>query len=321
MSEVMEKNGQVDIVVLSWNRVDNTIATLENILSQEDVNILVWVIDQGSDEETIQSLKEFISTHSIIKLIELEENYGVAGGRNRGMRLGNGEFVICIDNDAVFDSQTAIKDTVERFRVDDELAVIGYKIKNFYTHIADRPNWVYARQLMEKQDEEFFATRFCGAGHAIRRTALEKTNYYDEQLFFYWEELDLSYQLLCLGYKIIFFPKVCVLHKVDPEQRLNWQGDRYYYMVRNALYLDWKYYRSLPRFVMYSGGYFIKGLFNGIVAQSLRAIGDALKMKRNLKKGGLHLSKKAKKYIYQHDAIYRGSFFDRLTREVLEKLK
>lgn len=320
MSKAMIKNGQVDVVILSWNRVENTIATLENILSQEDVDIDVWVIDQGSNDETLRSLKKFIASHSIINLIELHQNFGVAGGRNRGMRLGNGEFIICIDNDAVFDSQTAIKDTVKRFKFDDELAIIGYKIKNFYTNIADRPNWVYARQLMEKKDEEFWATRFCGAGHAIRRSALEKTNYYDEVLFFYWEELDLSYQVINLGYKIIFFPDVCVLHKVDPKQRLNWQGDRYYYLVRNALYLDWKYFRCLQRFMMYSIGYFIKGLFNGIVAQSLRAIGDALKMKRNLKKRRGHLSKKAKEYIYQHDAIYRGSLFDRLKREVMERL-
>ena len=321
MPEEMFQKNQVDVVILSWNRVESTIATLDNIFSQVGVKFKIWIIDQASNEKTIQSLRAYARKNaSTVELVELKRNLGVAGGRNHGMRLGNAEFVVCIDNDAIFETQTAIADTAQRFRLDNDIAVIGYKIKNYFTNIADRPNWAYPRQLMNRQNEEFLTSRFCGAAYAIRRSALEKTLYYDDRLFFYWEELDLSYQLINLEYKIIYYPEACVLHKVDPEQRVNWKGNRYYYLVRNALYLDWKYYRSLKRQILYSAGYFVKGVVNGVVLQFFKAIVDAVKMSRSLKDDSLLLHEAARDYIFNNDVVYRGSLFERLKREVFERL-
>ena len=41
-----------------------------------------------------------------------------------------------------------------------------------------------------------------GAAAALRRQALEQTHYYEDRLFFFWEEVDLSYQLIELGWTI-----------------------------------------------------------------------------------------------------------------------
>jgi GT2 family glycosyltransferase len=311
----------VDIVILSWNRVESTIQTIENILSQTIKAKQIWVIDQGSSDECIHTLQTFITANSQIKMIQLGKNYGVAGGRNRGMKLGNGEFIICIDNDAIFEDPDGIKKTVEKFHSDHDLAIIGYRIKNYSTNIADRANWVYARQLHPKNNEEFFTTRFCGAGHAIRRSDLEKTEFYDETLFFYWEELDLSYQMINQNKKIIFYSDVNILHKVDPEQRFDWESSRYFYLVRNAIYLDWKYYRNIFRVVFLSGGYLLKGLFNHLAVQTILGIINAFPMMKKCNNPSFKLTVAAKQYIHENDTVYRGNLISRIKFEILEKLK
>lgn len=319
LNKMIEKN-QVDIVILSWNRVENTIATIESVLSQKEIKAQIWLIDQGSNSDTIQILKYYVSKFFNIKLIELRQNCGVAAGRNIGMGLGKAEFIVCLDNDAVFENSIAIKKTLERFKLDSDLSVIGYKIKNHFTGISDNQNWVYARQLKRLENKEFLATRYCGAGHAIRRSALEKTNFYDEDLFFYWEELDLSYKLINLGFKLIYFPEVVILHKVDPEQRLNWKGNRYYFLMRNAIYLDWKFYRKFDRIISISLGYIVKGILNGNLVQTIRALIDSAKMLFTLNFDTNKLNKVAQEYIYQNDIKFRGSLLERFKIEVLERL-
>jgi hypothetical protein len=43
----------VDVVILSWNRSDSTIATLRNIQNQVEIIPQIFLIDQGSDEDQL----------------------------------------------------------------------------------------------------------------------------------------------------------------------------------------------------------------------------------------------------------------------------
>lgn len=315
------RHATIDIVVLSWNRSDSTIATLKNLLEQEEVSADIWIVDQGSDPDDLNNLKSFIADFDQIHIIENRKNVGVPAGRNQGMRLGNNEFIVCIDNDAIFESKKALAQIEQRFRREIDIAVLGFKINLFPTRNLDYSSWVYPKPLLNSQDKEFLATRYCGAGHAIRRTCLEKTEYYDEALFFYWEELDLSYQLINLGYKILYFPDVVILHKINPENRVTWAGKRYYYLVRNSIYLNWKYYRSIIRSTLMALGYLIKGFINNNFKNALQGIFD---VPRIIKKVELSrkflLSEASKTYIFENDIKLRDSFLQRIKTDVFGKL-
>ena len=311
----------LDLVLLSWNRSAMTIEAIQNVKSQIGVTTMVWIIDQGSHEKDYQHLDNYVRDDPLINLIRLEKNVGVAAGRNLGMSLGDAEYIACIDNDAEFAQPNALRMVVDKFDLTPNLAVIGFLINKFNDRSLDTNSWAYPRLLIEKRFNEFKTTRFCGAGHAIRRSALGSTLGYDEKLFFYWEELDLAYQLINNGHEIIFFPQIEVLHKISDEMRTFWKNDRYYYLVRNALYLEWKYYRHFSRFVIRAIGYLIKGVINGVLLQSLRALFDTRRLISQIPKHyDSSLTLEAKKYIYRYDEIYRGSFFRRLRSEVLAKL-
>jgi GT2 family glycosyltransferase len=316
-----EKYAEVDAIVLSMNRANFTIDCIQSILIQENVSLHIWVIDQGSEKSQLDIIKGFLENKPNVKLIELGKNVGVPGGRNIGMKMGTAEFIICIDNDAEFASKLEIEKAVTSLKESQDIAIVGFKIQNYFTDKLDLSSWAYSRALLDKQNERFLTTRFCGAGHAIKRSSLQETDLYDESLFFYWEEVDLSYQAINLGYKIYYDPQIVVRHKVTDDNKVQWSGKRFYYLVRNFLYLNWKYYRSINLFVIYAGGYLIKGLFNGLFTTTIKGIKDAIKMSRNLKeRNSSMLNQAALRYINENDTSLRGGFFRRLKNEVLIKL-
>lgn len=313
----MEKS--FDVVILSWNRTRDTLAAARSANEQEGVDVSVWVVDQGSEDECLARLRRESGTGEFV-LVELGHNHGVAGGRNIGMKLGKAPWVVCLDNDAEFESRGALAHVARSFAGDSSLGAIGFRIRNYFTGHDDPSCWVYPRPLKTESDRRFPAARYCGAGHALRREALERTSLYDENLFFYWEELDLSYQMIDAGYSIVYDPEVVVLHKVSPEARTNWSKDRFYYLVRNALYLDFKYYASIHRLLLRAAGYLVKGTRNRVPSQVVKAYRDAFRLCLGLSPSRALLSKDAREYVHRYDTLPRGSMLHRVRDEVLERL-
>src|SRR5688572_14340915 len=87
-SSTIEVPPHIDVVILSWQRVEMTLATIDNIASQEGVVVDIWVVDQGSDESTILQLRKAAERQTNCHLIELGKNVGVPGGRNVGISRG-----------------------------------------------------------------------------------------------------------------------------------------------------------------------------------------------------------------------------------------
>lgn len=316
----------VDVVILSWNRIDMTIETIENVLAQKGVEISIYIVDQGSDSKNLKKLSSHISKYPNVYLKALEGNVGVPRGRNIGLEMGESEFTVSIDNDAIFCHENSLAKVVDIFESEPDIGVIGFRIKNFYTSQDEERNWVYPKSRKSEREGRFTTTRFSGCGHAIRRSAFDKAGGYDSELFFYWEETDLSFRIINCNYQIIYEPEVIVLHKLSPEARVRWDNNRFYFHVRNAIYMNLKYNKNKFQTFVLSIGYLAKGTYNALINQSLRGIFDGFLMyirllpKLSKEKDILKLNKTAEAYIYEHDVKYRGSFLDRLKTEVFVTL-
>ena len=95
-------------------------------------------------------------------------------------------------------------------------------------------------------EESFDAVTFVGAGHAIRRAAWDDAGGYDAQLFFCWEEFDFCLRAIARGWRIRYRGDIVIRHKVSGERRVAWSGDRWFYYVRNRLYIERKLGRTWP---------------------------------------------------------------------------
>jgi GT2 family glycosyltransferase len=302
-----------DIIILALDRVDDTIAAIRSAQSQMGVPVHVHVLDQGSTPDNLARLSASID--GCCSLWVSDGNLGVAGGRNLLSSLGQARVIVALDNDAVFASGDIVARLVSALDAEPALAVVGCRIVAYGTGLDDLTSWGYPRALLTASGEAFDAVTYVGAGHAIRRSAWEDVGGYDSALFFCWEEFDFALRAIALGWRIRYRGDIVIHHKVAAEQRVTWSSRRWFYFVRNRLYLSRKYgLTAWPRLF----GYLVKGLLNGMPVTTVRAILATRQM--NAAYTGDRLGERAADYLRRNDQLHRGSLLKRLRLEVFAML-
>lgn len=304
-----------DVVILALDRAEETAAAIRSALAQTGVSRHVFVIDQGSRPDSLSRLADVVAGRDDATLVALDRNFGVAGGRNRGTALGHGRVIVGLDNDAEFADDTTLARAVAVLDADPALAAIGCRIAVYATGEDDRPSWGYPAGLLPHAAESFDAVTFVGAGHAIRRTAWDACGGYDDALFFCWEEFDFCLRAIALGWCIRYHGDIAIRHKVSAEQRFTWSGTRWFYFVRNRLYIARKWGASWLSLAPRIAGYLIKGMRNGLLWQTLRALPASVRLSAPL--AIRTLPPAARAYLHAHDTVHRGTLLSRIRHEVM----
>jgi len=308
---------QVDIIILSWNRPDDTIAAIASSAEQQGVKQRILIVDQGSTPENIAQLEAYLSGVPVARLQKLGRNSGVAGGRNIASAMGDAPYIVALDSDAVFADRQVLATAVAHLDAHPDLCAIGFRIDNYYTGENDATSWDYPPGC--QPDRGFPATRFIGAGHAIRRRVFEAVGAYDERLFFCGEEVDLCYRMLNTGYRIAYVPAVAIRHKVSPEHRVLWGRGRYYYTVRNSLYSAYKFGTPWPRLLVGAAAFVVRGWRNRIPLAALRGAVDAVGLCRAYRQGAAQpayaLSDDTWRYIRQCEPARQEPLLTKIGRQ------
>jgi GT2 family glycosyltransferase len=297
-----------DVVILALDRGQETVAAIHSALAQIGVSRHVFVVDQGSRPENLALLAAAVTGRPDATLIGLDQNYGVAGGRNRASALGHGRVIFGLDNDAEFADATTLARAVAALDQDPTLAAVGCRIVLHADGRDDLSSWGYPRSLLPRAGDAFDAVTFVGAGHAIRRSAWDG---YDEALFFCWEELDFTLRAIERGWRIRYRGDIVVRHKVSLEQRVAWSGARWFHFVRNRLYIARKWHASQPVLLGRFAFYLLKGSRHGAAMQVLRAWGAAMHMP--LPEGPRTHSAPARRYLDMNDLAHRPALWSRLS--------
>jgi GT2 family glycosyltransferase len=307
-----------DIIILSLDRPDETAAAVRSALAQRGVTLHVVVVDQGSLPANLARLAALLRDRPDATLVRLPENRGVAGGRNRASAIGHGRVIVALDNDAEFATEHTVAEAVAALEEDAGIGALGFRILAYANGEDDQSSWGYPPRLKPRAANSFDAATFVGAGHAIRRTAWEQAGGYDEALFFCWEEFDFCLRAIALGWIIRYRGDIAVLHKVSPGRRVAWSATRWFYFVRNRLYIERKYGTTWPALAPRMAGYFLRGLRNGVPGQMLRGVVAAVRMSRELRPQALPLHARA--YLARTDRAHRGTLGSRLRDEVMAAL-
>jgi GT2 family glycosyltransferase len=307
-----------DVVILALDRAEETVAAIRSALNQTGVSRHVIVVDQGSRPEALALLTDSVRGRTDASLFALDRNHGVPGGRNLGTNLGHGRFVVGLDNDAEFDSPDILARMKLAFEADPDLGALGCRIVVEATGNDDLTSWGYPLALLPRAHDTFEAATFVGAGHAIRRETWNDAGGYDARLFFCWEEFDFSLRAIARFWRVRYRGDIVVRHKVSPERRVTWAGDRWFHFVRNRIYIGRKNGQSWPELLPRMAGYCIKGARNGWSRNTLRALWAAFGMARGVSRTALPPA--SRDYLYRTDTVWRGDVLTRLRREVLARL-
>ena len=99
MSEIV-----CDLVLLSWNHLDETRPCLESLLSATRIPCRLFIVDNGSESDVRAFLASVKPRGAIREVLVLQNdtNEGFPRGMNRGMRASTAPFVGLLNNDLRF---------------------------------------------------------------------------------------------------------------------------------------------------------------------------------------------------------------------------
>lgn len=303
----------VDIAIVSWNRPDETIAAIASALGQTGIPRRVLVLDQGSEPQNIAKVEAFCAARPDVSLQRLDRNVGIAEGRNRVIAMGAAPIIVGMDSDAVFDDAGCVARAAARMAADPALGVIAFRILDNDTR--HESHWDYPP--IHRDADTFEATRFLGGGHAMRRAAYEAAGGYDPALFFIGEERDIAWRVINAGYRIRWFRDIAVLHETVARQKVTWGSKRYYFTVRNTMYINYKYGMPLWRLVRAAAAFAVRGVANGVGPQAARGIADSIGMMRRFARD------RADKSIYRLSPAVRDyiAATDRRNESLLKRVR
>lgn len=269
----------VSVIFLNYNRCEDLKRSLSKIFLQAEVEFEVIVVDQNSEDGSQAMIKSLFPK---VSLHELQENLGVAGGRNYGAKFSKGEYLVFIDDDAEFVDNTALKKVELVLQTNININIIAFNVNGH----PERPE----KFLLFSSQPDHFTNYYIGCGHAIRRNIFMDLGGYSGNLFFWGEEIEFAIKSFSLDKnRILYKGDIILYHRVTQVQRLQWKGGRFYYKVRNRFALTAK---LMPQpissmvLLIYASVYFIRAY----QLRSFQQYFSALKDYSSLKLEGQKLS-------------------------------
>lgn len=259
----------VSFIIISFNRPEATINSTENVLNQivpEGYELELIVINNGSTDSYVAYV-DFLRSLSDeqkgkVKYIHNSENLGVAGGRNLGVDSAGGEWLVFIDDDAVFNQLNVIDIISKKYEkyAEENVKILAFLEKR----IAEGKDYPSTKSARLAERGEFLTNFFIGCGHCIHKDVFEKVGAYDSSFFYGVEEYDLCYKALDAGFRILYTNEVSVNHFVDSAGRVTDKEKASRMFVNKMLvakkYLPWRYVFS--HFLGWSTFYLKKTNFN-----------------------------------------------------------
>lgn len=211
-------------------------------MEYDKTRIGLYFADNASTDSSVELLQKLQQKHgaefAAFEVMKMGENCGFGAGGNRAAAAGRGEYILFLNLDtevtpnALAEMKRAILHSEKEYAVF-EMRQFPYEHLKYYNPITLETGWA------------------SGACMAVRRSAFAETGGFDESFFMYAEDVDLSWHLRALGYKIKYVPAAVVHHCTDA----NTTSDKPLQMAGNLagnLALRYKYTNgaaSLPKWL------------------------------------------------------------------------
>jgi GT2 family glycosyltransferase len=236
------KKPDLSIIILNYNSGDFLRKCLESIgkVKKNGFKYEVIVVDNASTDESlkkIQNSKFKIQNENLkLKIIKNEKNLGFAAGNNVGIKKARGRYVLFLNPDTIVMPNT-FREMI-RFMDDnpqagaatcrvelpngklDEACHRGFPTPwNAFCHFSGLEKLfpkskVFASYTLGWRPLDKIHEIDSGAGAflILRKKVGDKLNWWDEDYFWYGEDLDFCYRIKKAGWKIYYVPRVKIIH-------------------------------------------------------------------------------------------------------------
>lgn len=229
MKKIETIPGLVSVVLVNLNGINLLEKFLPSLATQTYRDVEIFMVDNGSTDRSVQWVE---SNYPDIKIIKLPYNHGFSIPNNIAIREAKGEFVLTLNTDMLLESDFieelvgAIKEDASAgwaapkllkltrdFEKRPEVDCFGHHMSR--TRFAREADYSVVFDPKDYEEERYvFGASACGA--LYRREMLEDIaingEYFDEDFFAYFEDVDLDWRAQLRGWKCLYTPRSVGYH-------------------------------------------------------------------------------------------------------------
>lgn len=250
---------KIAVVILNWNGKGLLEVFLPSVVEYSTApDIELVIVDNGSTDDSVDFLSKL---YHQIRVVRLSENYGFAGGYNKGLELIEAEYFVLLNSDVEV-TEGWLDPIIKYLDSNQDVAAAQPKIlsqrdKSYFEYAGasggfiDRFGYPFCRgrifKAVEKDSGQYdtpidilWAT---GACLVIRSKDFFEAEGFDASFFAHMEEIDLCWRLNCRGRRVVCLPQATVYHVGAATLKKESPRKTYLNFRNNLLML----YKNLPQ--------------------------------------------------------------------------
>ena len=196
---------KISVMIITYNRKREILRALESCVCNKIEEMEFVIVDNNSSDGTQEAVEKFFGENNIkYKYYYSSENLGISNGRNKAFEMCTGEYIVCLDDDAVVITKDFFAKVYSEMEKHDAVAA-ALKI---YEPQNDR----FLKGFIYEENNELLALSYIGAGHVLKRDFFESSKLYPGTLRFGSEEYYVAYRIRKYKKKMIYLENVEIHH-------------------------------------------------------------------------------------------------------------
>lgn len=233
---------KLSIIILSYNTAAITkrcLTSLYKALSNDKViEYEVIVVDNGSTDDTVKLLTSLRVNE--LRVIQNKTNLGFAKANNQAVKIAQGKYILFLNSDVIVD-KISLKQLLNYLDDRPEVGALTVKVNlsggmidsashrgfptiwNSLCYFLGLEKIFRNLPLVGQLFGGYHLTSLAlnsiheidspsGAFYLTRKRIMDEVGGFDEDYFMYGEDIDLSFKIKKLGYKILYYPLFQVIH-------------------------------------------------------------------------------------------------------------
>ncbi|OGG62130.1 hypothetical protein A3C19_00185 [Candidatus Kaiserbacteria bacterium RIFCSPHIGHO2_02_FULL_54_22] len=207
---------KASIIIPAYNAARYVRAAVDSALAQTHPDIEIIVVDDGSTDDTRRILDPYAAARKIEYL--QQENKGLSGARNAGIRRAKGEYIALLDADDIF-MPDKMEKQIAHLERDLSCDVSYCDLYHFWDEEPEKSLKLdYKYYSGEEVLPNILRRSFIAPSTTLyRRRVFDRFGYFDEEIRQFAEDLEFWLRLTLGGAKICFLPEILVKLRLRRE--------------------------------------------------------------------------------------------------------
>lgn len=224
----------LSLVIVSFNTREILDECLKSVrIAIKNLQAEVFIVDNNSSDGTVQTVRE---NHPWVKLITNKQNLGFSKANNLALKKAKGYYILVLNPDTKLMPDTITK-MIDFLKKHQDVAVATCRVElangaldrdcrrhfpspwRAFCHFTGLSKIFPGSKIFDQYYMGYLPSNIehevdacAGAFMLICKSAMDKVGLFDEDFFFYGEDLDWCWRFREAGYKIIYTPITKIIH-------------------------------------------------------------------------------------------------------------